>query len=289
MEEQLLEFGILNIAAQPHGPRTYRDLLMKSANREVKFWGDLNAAIREPREVQNGILQSEIVIGTELDLREPLIERTSLREISADDAGVRLSAKHLYNGRVFLYTFVEETHLLIFQTKNELGKYLSPNRAKKIFSQLFSNVDGDKGGPYVEVTVVPEDNTLERLLNINRIDRVEISLRRPNPADINPSDTAAILADLIQQGAKSQDIILTRASDAQNIELSDENTKRARVAQFNGFVSVNGLDENGERFFGSTQSYPKIIKTLLGSTQSLMETAVAIAKSVKLDKSDPNE
>lgn len=289
MPEQRIEFGVLNIVAQPHGAGIYRDILYRSANREVNFWGDLNAAVREPREVEPGIFQSGIVIGTEIDLDEPLIDRQSYEETTAEEADVRLSSQHLYNGRVFLYTFVERTHLLFFEARNEFGKFLSPNRAHRIFSRLFSVEILGADFPRVDVTVVPEDDTLERLLGIKRLDKVEIYLQRPNPADTHPDEVNAILAELEEQGAKNQDISLTRAPGAERIVLNAANYVRAKVAQFNGFVRTSGVTEDGERFAGSTKSHPKIVKAIVDATTSVRSVALRIARHTRIGEDPPQD
>lgn len=284
MPMQQLEFGILNVVAHPHGPGIYRKILARAANREVNFWGDNKAAIRESREVEAGMLQSEIVIGTEIDLTQPLIDRASLEEVPADETDVRISKRHLYNGRVFLFTFNEKSHTLIFQSHNEFGKNLSPNRAQKIFSRLFSREILGKGAPDVDVTVVPEDDTLDRLLGLHRLDRVEIFLHRPNPGDVNADEVKKILAELEDQGAKSQDISLVRAPKSKGILLNAENYLRAQVAQYNGHVSASGLAEDGKRFNGSTKEYPKIIKVMIDAKTAITTTTLQVARRIKLGR-----
>jgi len=286
MAEQRIEFGVLNIVAQPHGEGTYRDILSRAAGQEINFWGDLNAAIREPREVEKGVFQSEIVIGTEINLSEPLIDRDSLREVPASETDVRISDAHLYNGRVFLYTFIEETHLLSFESLNEFGKTLSPSRARRIFSRLFSVDVLGPDAPHVDVTVVPEDDTLERLLGLERLDRVEIHLRKPNPADVNEQEVHEILGELEDQGAKSQDISLVRAPGAPRIVLNVQNFIRAKVAQFNGYVNAAGV-ENGERYSGSTRTYPKVIRIVRDTSTSITAVAVNVAKRIRLGQQPP--
>ena len=287
MAEQRIEFGVLNVVAHPHSGDVYRDLLARAANREVNFWGDLKAAIRKPREVEEGVFQSEIVIGTEIDLEEPLIDRASLEEVPASETDVRISSMHLYNGRVFLYTFIEKTHLLLFESRNEFGKTLSPRRAHKIFTQLFSINALGPDSPSVDVTVVPEDDTLERLLGLDRLDRVEIFLQRPNPADVNDGEVQLALAELEEQGAKSQDYSLVRAPDAPRIALNAANYVRAKVAQFNGYVSASGVAEDGERFSGSTKSYPKVIKVAIDATTSLTAVALRVARRTRIGQQPP--
>ncbi len=281
MPKQNIEFGVLNIVAHPHGSGVYRSLLERAANKEVNFWGDMNAAIREPREVEKGVIQSEIVIGTELDLDAPLIDRSSLEQIAAEEADITISSKHLYNGRVFLYTFIEETHLLFFESRNEFGKTLSPNRAHRIFTRLFAQQLLGNDMPYVDVTVVPEDDTLERLLGLDRLDRVKIVLQKPN-ADVNDAEVQEVLADLETQGAKSQDISLARAADSPRIVLNAANYLRAKVAQLNGYVAAAGRMEDGEQFSGSTKEYPKVIRVAIDATTSITALALRVAKQTRI-------
>jgi len=286
MQHTRVEFGILNVVAQPHTSGIYREVLQRASNQEVNFWGDMNAAVREPREVEDGIFQSEIVIGTKIDLNEPLINRRSLEEESPSEADVRISDMHLYNGRVFLYTFIEQTHLLFFESRNEFGKTLSPNRAYRIFSRLFSLDVLGRGAPHVEVTVVPEDDTLERLLGLERLDRVDIHLRKPNPADVNNAEVQQILAELVEQGAKSQDISLARAPGVPRVLLNAQNMLRAKVAQFNGYVDAAGIS-NGERYAGSTRKYPKVIRVFIDSTLSATAIARNVAKRTRIGRQAP--
>lgn len=278
MAEQFLEYGVLNIVAHPHGDGVYRSILGAAANREVNFWGDLNAAIRPPEEVGRGIFQGAIVIGTEIDLGEPLIDRSSYEETTPEEADVRISNEHLYNGRVFLYTFVEDRHLLFFEAKNEFGKRLSPNRAHRIFTMLFSADVLGAAAPAVDVTVVPEVDALDRVLGLKRLDRVEIVVQRPNPADVNDDEVQRVLATLEEQGAKSQDVTLARAPGAESITLNTLNYLFARVAQFNGFVSSAGISNDGERFIGSTKLYPKIVRATFDATTNLRQLAARIAR-----------
>ena len=289
MPDNMIEFGVLNIVAHPHGADTYRLLLDRAANREVNFWGDLKAAIRPPREVERGIFQAEIIIGTEINLEEPLIDRNSFTEVTPEAADVVISEKHLYNGRVFLYTFVEENHLLFFQSKNEFGKRLSPSRAQKIFSSLFSVHLLGSDSPYVDVTVIPEDDTLDYLIGLPKLDRVEIHLQRPNPADVNDDEVQKILEELENQKAKSQTTTVSRAPGAKRIELNSANWLLARVAQFNGFVSAKGVTEEGESFSGSTKSYPKIIRRTVDVATAATAVALRVAKQFRIDQSpSPN-
>ena len=289
MAEQTVEFGILNVVAHPHGPGVYKALLERAANREINFWGDLNGAIRAPREVEPGIYQTEIVVGVELDLDAPLIDRSSYREVGPDDAEVRLSGQHLYNGRVFVLTFLEHDHYLFFESKNEFGKNLSPNRAQRFFRRLFSQEVLGSDSPYVDVTVVPEDDTLEMLLGIERLDKVEIFLQKPNPADVNDDEVQGALADLEAQGAKSQFIRLMRAPKVSSIVLNAQNYIRAKVAQFNGYVKASGKTADGEPFAGSTKQYPKVINATLDATSAVTGIAIRVAKQARQrSEGEPN-
>lgn len=286
MADQEIQFGVLNVVAHPHDAGTYGRLLARASGREVNFWGDLNGAIRPPREVESGIYQSEIVVGTEIDLDEPLIDRSSLEEVPAGEDDARAARSHLYNGRVFLLTFVEATHLLVFESKNEFGKQLSPQRAQRLFSRLLSQELLGPDSPYVDVTVVPEDDTLARLLGIHRLDFVEMYLKKPNP-DTHDDDAQAILDELEEQGAKSQDLKLTRAPGADRLELNARNLAIAAVAQFNGFVRAKGYDEDGEHVDGSTRSYPKIIKVVRDAATSIPVVARRIARELKIGQETP--
>lgn len=131
----------------------------------------------------------------------------------------------------------------------------------------------------VEVTVLPEDDALTQVLALERLDRVDIFLKRPNDDDIT-AETNRIVAELMEQHAKSEERILTRAPRTDGIELSDENMTRAEVAARNGYVKSKGQDADGNADQRSTKKYPKIVNVTIEGSGSVLSKVRDAARRV---------
>ena len=104
---------------------------------------------------------------------------------------------------------------------------------------------------------------------MSRLDKVEILVKRPNQDDITDKANA-IMAELMEQGAKSEDRVLTRAGGADSLELNEENRIRAEVAATNGYVKSSGRDEDDEPDKRSTKEYPKILRIIVDAGESFI-------------------
>ncbi|MQX35594.1 DUF4747 family protein [Roseospira navarrensis] len=276
-----IEIGVLNVVSHPHSEDIYAELFEKVSQKEANYWGDSNAAIRKIRKRRDGFLQSSIVLGTEIDLRDPVVDRSdyTTSEASAEDA--RLSKTHLYNGRVFLFLFDPKTHRLYYERKNQHGKKLSPNLLRKALMRLFDNFNEEAGFIYeINVSIVPEKDTLDRLLAMPQIDSVEIHLERPNPSDGIDDEIHEIMEELDEQGLQKLQTDMKRSKESETIRINEKNMKRARVAQNNGFVKVSGRNKEGERFRGATSDYPLIREAEVEKGELSTTEILRVAKEV---------
>ena len=250
--EQTLEIGFLNVVATPHPVGVYDRLLRAASGYPVEFFGDQKAAITSPRAARGEphLLQSRVVVWTDIDESQPGVNKRDLSSVRLSDMDFSVPSNLGFNGKTFTFVFNTTRHILALETRNEFGQTLSPRRAKRIFDHLLSPLILGLEAELVEVTVIPEDDALAFVLGLDRLDKVEILVKRPNADDIT-SKANAIMAELMQQNAKSEDRILTREAGSDGLELSEENMTRAEVAATNGFVKSTGRDENGE---GDTRS-----------------------------------
>jgi Domain of unknown function (DUF4747) len=283
VDQVIQEVGFLNIVATPHPDGVYARLIGRAAGFSVAFYGDQTGAITAPKAVgnENSLLQGQLVVWTDIDEDQPGIDKRKLSQVKLADMDFSVPENLGFNSRVFVYVFNTATHVMAIETRNEFGQTISPTRAKRIFDRLLSPPILGLDAEMVEVTVIPEDDALSQVLGLARLDRVDILVKRPNPDDISDV-AAAVMADLLEQNAKSEERILSRASGTDGIELNDENMIRARVAANNGYVSSAGRDEDGEPDKRSTKEYPKIVRWIVdvgGSAASRVREAARSATS----------
>ncbi|MER9137515.1 DUF4747 family protein [Mesorhizobium sp. M0830] len=277
-EEKTIEYCMLNVAASPHPDGAYLGLLETAALKPVNYWGDHFATISRPEKVKDGFLRGRVVAWTEIDKNEPAVLTDRLQEINFNDLKIDIPDNVGFNGRVFLYVFRESDHTLFVEVANDLGKRLSPQRARKIFGMLFDAIIQGVDAPLVEVTIIPEEDALRRILSIPTLKRLRIHLVRPNADDL---DVKRIMERLEAQRAKSEDIILV-ALPSHGIELNEENKTIAEVAEHNGFVEGSGQEDDGAGVKYSTREYPRIIKRIVGQIGSSFAEAMAVASETLL-------
>ncbi len=280
--ERAVRIGFLNVVATPHPNGVYERLLRQAGDTGVNFYGESIAAITSPRAArnENHLIEGRIVVWTEIDESQPGINKRSLSAVRLTDMNFRVPADLGFNGKVFAYVFNTRSHVLAFETRNEFGQNLSPVRAQRIFDILFSARVQGTDVELVEVTVIPEDDALSQVLALDRLDRVDIYLKRPNDDDIT-KETNRIMAELMAQNVKSEERILSRAPKTEGIELSAENQTRAEVAASNGYVTASGQDADGVPQKRSTKKYPKIEEADLESSVSAISLVRDAARRVR--------
>jgi Domain of unknown function (DUF4747) len=204
---QVVEFGFINVVATPHPKGVYLSLLKRAANSPVNFWGDQYAAITSPRAYDNepDLFVGRLVTWTEINEDEPAINKQRLTETSLADLNFSVPADVGFNGRVFYYMLNEKTHVVSVELKNEFGKSISAGRTGKIFSRLMSPEVLGIDSEIVEVTVIPEEDALDWVMGIDRLDRIEILVKRPNADDIT-AKTNRIMNELDAQNVKRQEL-----------------------------------------------------------------------------------
>lgn len=278
-ENRIIEFCAINVAASPHPEGVYVELLRKAAFNPVNYWGDNFSTISPPEEVEPGFWRGRLLCWTEINKTEPAINKEKLVEIPFKDLDISLPDNVGFNGRVFQYILRERDHALFVETRNDLDKTISPDRARKILGLLFSQDIQGADAPFVEATVIPEQDALRRILAISKLKRIHIHVVRPNADDIDPQ---SVLDKLVQQGAKSQDTILVAAQGPDGLTLNAETTAEAEVAAFNGFVKGSGTEEDGERVELSTRQHPYIIRRIFGEYGSALDEALDLARETVL-------
>ncbi len=278
-DEIVLEFGVINIFADPHPPGIYPNLLRSIAHRPVKLWGEDFLAISPP-ERDAELWSGRIYVWTELDPNSPAIDTKQLEELSLAEAHVNVPTNIGINGRIFVYVLREKDHKIFFEAKNELGKHLSPERLIKPLEQLFLRTNA-KGDIHVEVNVYPEEDALKNILEMAKLATLEIYLKKPNPDD-NDVEAEEILRELEEQGASKKDIKLTAKSRKKGLKPNQRTQVEAEVGAETGHVRGTGKNGSGKKLDLSTEAYPKIVPIPLTGFASVLNAAKNVARNTVL-------
>jgi hypothetical protein len=269
MADTTIEVAALNIVASPHPPGIYVTLLQRIAGKEVLIGGSDRAKITEPRPIDGrpDDFFGEILIWAHIDTDIPWINKDKDAEATDEEMQPVVDAlpSNLEpNFRPFMYILNQAEHILLIEARNEAGQRFSPTRAKRMFEKLCQGLSADL--PEVDVTVIPEEETLEKILAIKRLRKLEIFIQRPNPDDLG-EDYKRIMDLLEQEGAKSQRIEKAKAAKQPTLKPSEETRRLAVIASTNGYVSGEGKDESGTTVHESTKDHPKV-RTLVVNTST---------------------
>lgn len=243
------------------------------ANRPVRYRGKDYAVVLKPKQnsEDEALLEGTISVWTDIDASEPSIDKATFEAKDVEDSLKVVFDQRGFNNRAFRYVMDTETHSLAVELLNENGKKISVRQVGKIFQLLFGSLND--GNQTYEVTVKPEEDAIDHVLGLARLDRVTILLKRPNPGDHHGDDAEEVLRELEEQNMKQALYDFARQPQSDGIELNDKNQTRAEVASENGSVKGSGLDEYGERDTRSTKEYPKIVRQVLAAG-TLFSTAL---------------
>ncbi|MES2600526.1 MAG: DUF4747 family protein [Pseudomonadota bacterium] len=275
MADTTIEVAALNIVASPHPDGIYLKLFQHVAGKEILLWGSDRAKITEPRAIEgrDNYFYGEVLVWAHIDTDSPWLNTDTDTEATDEEmqAVVEALPTNLEpNFRPFTYVLNQAEHIVLLEIRNEAGQRFSPKRAKRMFARLFEDLPADL--PEVDVTVIPEEETLEKIFAIKRLRKLDIVIKRPNGDDLG-DDFKRVMDALTQEGVRVQKIEKTKAAKVPTITPNEDTKKLAVIASTNGYVSGEGKDELGNPVFESTEEHPKIRK--LDVNTSTFATVVA--------------
>ncbi len=282
MAQEFIEAAFLNVVATPHPKGVYPRLLRAAAEKPITYWGAFKAAITRASAVSGseGFYSFQLVAWLEVDPEQPAIDKAALKKAKFPREGRNFTAQYGVNGRVFYCILDEKTHTLTVELKNDDGQRITPGRLEMIFRELLSpEVLGSKAEE-VEVTTIPKDDAIDYVLGFERLDKVDILVKRPNSDDIT-KDTNRVMNRLKKLQAKSERSVLVRQPKTDGLELDEEHLRLARVGAVNGHVDSSGLDEDGKHGKRSTKEVPKIVRRVLQKGASYLAVLRNIAKEAR--------
>lgn len=258
-----IKVATLNIAMHsPHSPERYVELLKDVfARGALAKTGTLHGSIigsltpEDAGDISKG-LNGELFRFVILDPNEPWFNTRTRDVATATEAKEIVIPQHLLpHLRRIPFVFRPDVHKLWFVSRDRKDS-LGPATAASIFQTLFDQVGREKGYPPVEVTPVPDEDALERMLALHTLEKLSIELKRPN-SDDGQDEEQRWQKRLERQKAKRMKMELV-AERSESITPDAETRGLARAAARNGKVSVIGRTEDGVKVEESTEMHPRI-------------------------------
>lgn len=160
---------------------------------------------------------------------------------------------------------------------------MGPKYVKLLLEHLIrALVDADKY-PVTNVTIIPDEKSLEKIFGMHSIERLVIEINRPNPDD-GDTDQERWEEKLRRQGVKKM-VVQLSASRGEHIEADDETRTMAEVGALNGKVLAIGKDAYGVKSEESTikkslVEYVPINTEIETVSDVLTRTALAINQRI---------
>lgn len=238
VDERLIPVYALNIAATPHPAGIYIKLLTRAATFFARAHGSDYARISVPKESdRDGVYTGRILIWTEIDLGGKWYDVSADAELSdALRKTISIPENAKPNFRTFDYIFYEKKHRIYFEARNDLGNTVGPSVILRVLRQLLSQDLQGLKAPSVEVTLVPKEGTVARILAMPGLRKLTMRVVLPNPDATDNATLLRVRKRLQDANARQLDETFTKRPGAARLVATQEIKDTAAVAAENGYV-----------------------------------------------------
>jgi hypothetical protein len=251
----------MNISAEPHPDGTYESLIKRMFDEKtpIKIWGERNALLTEVhwRRKKNSETRTAaygvISTYTDIDVDAPWLNKRTGK--AAEDTETRRIVipdslrPHLAQ---FLFYFDLKRHLFVFQGDSRMPKrtggykryVLTPVHVKNHLERIFvlPSVKGDLKS--INVTVVPDPDTVTQILRHENIREITMMVTTPNSDNI-AAERGRVRQRLQALNARRRVEIYTAQDDSEGIEPDEQMVKLAKVAALDGKVTARVATNEG--------------------------------------------
>lgn len=269
-----VEVGAINLRIPEDHARDYKALIadLVALKRGFRIHGDTYVAISyfDP-ERSLGVISKY----TEIDLGGDWFDVDAFDTAAPEKIEeINIPGSLKPNHYRFYFTLNEDMHVFAFEVYAE-SRGLSVFGFEKYVKQalLAPEIQGKYG--LVEADIIKDYNDIDRLLNLDDLKEVKITIRRPNPDDLD-DDLAREIEERLrsQNGDEYQEIL--RSKDTGALKPNDRTRKLASVAAENGQVKTRNI-ENGVTVTKDSSESPLIEVTTYGAEESEMVTFLSVA------------
>jgi sporulation protein YlmC with PRC-barrel domain len=258
-----LTLSAINVVQHPHSKERYIDLF-KELNKNkngIKILGQYYGQLSNiDINIDEGYIQGEIYRYTEINKNAPWLNIIEHSQILDEEGKPKsLVEEHFKpNSKKIYFYFIIKHHRLVFDKKE-----ISPKSIKNFFENLIANTNISKeldiNKQSIKITVEQSAESLEKILKLHHINKIDLVIHRPNPDDL--SDDLENGMKLRLENMNADTYMETIKSEHASIEPDDILKQYMNVARSNGKVEVRGRNEAGKSITESTESHPLEVKT----------------------------
>ncbi|MCU7932057.1 MAG: DUF4747 family protein [Candidatus Thiodiazotropha sp. (ex Codakia rugifera)] len=260
--EQRLSLSAINLRLHPHNTENYIQLIKLAAKSKkiLPIRGTSHGILNGAYAIKSGKpeegIEGEISKFTHIDLKSPWLNTKTSKEANEHDVEKISIPENLKpNYQRFNYVFFPKKHKFVFQTYSSGNRTLSPSFVLKFLDSLFSIEAIKTKFGVVDLTVIPETNSLEKIWKIPQIDKLILTINRPNPDDFHDEEIEFLEEMNVQHIREIKQE--HRAIDGETITPNTKTRTLAEIAAKNGSVYAKGKDQMGKSIKESTKKHPR--------------------------------
>lgn len=250
----------INVVTHPHSPLRYVDLFRAATamRQPVQIRGAQHIMLGELRPLERNDpsagLFGRVYRFDHIDPDLPWFNLQRHQEATEEEmAAIAIPDNLVPNLVLFDFVFYPKGHALYFVSKWDRHS-LSPRSMLKLLDSVFSSPALFRRFGQVDLTIMPDRQTLARIMKLHRLAKLTIDVKRPNPDD-NADDDEEVFDRMKNQGARRIVQVMT-AESGESIKPDEETTQLARVAARNGRVLAVGYKANGQKVEEATVDSP---------------------------------
>lgn len=258
-----LTIGAVNITTHPHSTATYKSLFKAAFTTKLSIhltgqrYAILGSANAEDESDEASPIFGEILCYTKINSDGAWLDLRSFEILDDEEkkSKIVLPKDLMPDSMAAQYVFFPKTHHLFFEVYHR-GARMRPQTMGKFLKGLLNSANLQERFGEVNVTVIPSHESVEQILGMPRIGRLNISIRRPN-ADDQAEFEKAVLKTMADQHAIRIDSQYTAGRG--DTLVPDKLTRdMAHLAAKNGVVEAHGEDADGNTAKESTSDHPMV-------------------------------
>lgn len=248
-----LTYGAVNITMHPHSPEKYVELFRmarKNAS-NVNLRGDSFATLSyfypyKKGQVISEPFEGEILKYTDIDVNGDWFDIVK-KDIASDEEKERINIPDNLKPNVarFSFVFLPASHLLVYEMQDK-SRHLTSRQIESFLNGIFSHEGIIEKFGKVNVTILTEPDSVERMLSLKGITCINMVTRRPNPDDLASAES--VMQKRFKRfkriGVIEEDKTY-KSERGQEIKPDGELKQDALIASRNGEVSIRRINEAG--------------------------------------------
>jgi|GEM_PF-2476214 len=280
-----IEVSGLNIrlTTKDHTPEDYVKLLKFVQRFGVQGkiagndWGEIRG-IREERDyIQDYCYSGDILRFTVID--GWFDTENNSQASDRDLKNISIPERFRANGQRLSFVFFPENHLFFFEAYSD-GKRLGPSSCERLMRDIFKDVRVIEKFGEIEVTKIPDRDSLDEAFKIFRMETLSLRINRPNP-DGFAENERRVLDRMSRLNVRTVESSYKSVKD-EGIDVDEQLRGEADVAARNGKVVLKGKDDEGKKQEFDTSEHP-VKKPVFYDEEVELGTQAffALAKTIK--------